>query len=91
MLYHMIIGALAVLAIGLLLNYAQKKNLALAWWHWLLTILGLVYTIFVLEVIYGFVAEGEPRAALVMGLITGIVAIIWGVLVARFIFAKKAV
>lgn len=91
MLFHLIVGIVATATFVLLMGYVQKSDMALQWWQWLLTILGYAYAVFVLEVIYGFVAEGEPKAALVMGLVTGIVAIVWGVLLGRFVFAKKAV
>lgn len=89
MLFHLIVGIVATATFVLLMNYVQNSGKAITWWQWLLTILGYAYTIFVLEVIYGFIAEGEPQAGLVMGLVTGIVAVIWGVLLARLVFAKK--
>ena len=89
MLIHLLIGALAMAAFFLLINYARKQELGLKWWGWLLTLLGILYGIFVLELIVGFVGEGAPQAALVMGLITGIFAVIWGVLLGRFIFSKS--
>ena len=46
------------------------------------------YAVFNLELIVGFFSEGAPQAALVMGGMTGIVAIVWGVLLKRFVFAK---
>jgi len=49
----------------------------------------LFYAVFVLEVIVGFLGEGAPQAALVMGLLTGIIAIVWGVLLKRFVFVNK--
>jgi len=36
----------------------------------------------------GFLGEGAPQAALVMGLVTGIFAVIWAVLLGRFVFKK---
>lgn len=89
MLFHIIVGALAMLTLVLLMNHTKKSSLVITWWQWLLTVLGVGYSVFVLEAIYGFVMEGEPQAALVMGLITGIVAVIWGVLMTRFVFMKK--
>lgn len=89
MLFHLIVGIVATAAFVLLLNYVQNSRKAIEWWQWLLTVLGFGYAIFVLEVIYGFVEEGEPQAALVMGLVTGVIAVIWGVLLGRFVFAKK--
>jgi len=87
---HFVFGLLAAIGFFLLFGYAQKKGFLISWWQWLLTTLGILYAVFVAEVIYGFLAESEPRAALVMGLLTGIVAIIWGVLLRRFVFMKAA-
>lgn len=90
MLFHILVGIAAAVGFVLLLNHVQKAGLAIQWWQWLLTVLGFAYAIFVLEVIFGFLDEGAGQAALVMGLITGIVAVIWGILLGRFVFVKKA-
>ena len=88
MIIHILIGALAMATLLLLVGYARKNELTLKWWHWLLTGLGIIYAIFVLELIVGFLGEGAPQAALVMGGMTGIVGVIWGVLLKRFVFVK---
>lgn len=36
--------------------------------------------------IAGFLAEGVPQAALVMGVILGLVAVTWAILLGRFVF-----
>jgi len=64
--------------------------MCLTLWQWILTILGFLYATFVFELINSFLSEGAPRAALVMGIITGFVAVVWGVLLGRFVFFKKA-
>jgi hypothetical protein len=87
MLFHLILGAAAAVIFVLLF---QKFGKDLSVGSWILTVLALLYSVFVLEVIYGFAIEGVPRAALVMGLITGIIAVVWWVLLGRFAFAKKA-
>lgn len=88
MIAHLLIGALAMAGLLLLVDYTRKNDLHLKWWQWTLTILGLMYAIFVLELIIGFLSEGAPQAALVMGMVTGIVAVVWGVLLGRFVFQK---
>lgn len=85
---HLLIGGLAVGSLLWLRSYASKHDLRLRWYQWLVTILAVLYAVFVLELIIGFLAEGAPQAALVMGLVTGIVAVIWFVLLGRFVFAK---
>ena len=72
----------------MLMDYSRKKEMNINWWQWSLTVLGILYAVFVLEMIVGFLGESAPQAALVMGLVTGIVAVVWGVLLRRFIFKK---
>lgn len=86
---HLIIGALAVTVVWSLSKITVKRKLNLKIWQWILTLLCVLYGVFVLELIVGFIGEGQPRAALVMGLITGFPAIIWAVLLARFVFFIK--
>lgn len=88
MFVHLLIGALAIAVVFMLADFVKKNALSLRWWHWLLTVLGVIYTVFVLELVYGFLAEGAPQAALVMGLVTGIFAVIWAVLLRRFVFTQ---
>ncbi|MDJ0753625.1 MAG: hypothetical protein QNJ45_08925 [Ardenticatenaceae bacterium] len=88
MLIHLLIGALATAGLVLLIEYARKNQLRVKWWHWLLTVAGILYTVFVLELIVGFLGEDAPQAALVMGTITGFVAVVWGVLLRRFVFTR---
>ena len=88
MIVHLLIGALATAVLLFLVDYSRKNGMKLTWWQWLLTVLGVLYTVFVLELIVGFLGEGAPRAALVMGLVTSIIAVVWGVLLRRFVFAK---
>ena len=86
---HLMIGALSATGLLFLFDYVRKLNLNLKWWHWLLTVSGMLYTVLVIEMIIGFFAEGAPQAALVMGLAAGIIVVVWGVLLRRFVFIKK--
>ena len=86
---HLLIGAVIMAGFFLLFRKIQKHNMRLIWWQWILTILGFLYATFVFELINSFFSEGAPRAALVMGIITGFIAIVWGVLLGRFVFVKK--
>ena len=86
---HLLIGALAMAAMLLFVDVARRQKIAVRWWQWVLTSLGILYGVFVIELVAGFLAEGAGRAALVLGLITGIVAVIWGVLLRRFIFSSS--
>lgn len=88
---HLLIGALAMAGFLLLVDCARKNQLDLKWWSWLLTVFGIVFAVFDLEMIVGFLFEGAPQAALVMGGGTSIFAVIWGVLLYRFVFNKQGV
>jgi FtsH-binding integral membrane protein len=88
MIFHLAVGAIFGAVLAALIQDSRQNNRGLIWWEWLLTVLGLLYTVFVIETIYGFIAEGAPQAALVNGVIVGVIAVIWGVLVNRFIFNK---
>jgi hypothetical protein len=43
-------------------------------------VLNVIYFVFVLELFYGFVHEGASQAALVMGVLTALVGVVWAVL-----------
>jgi hypothetical protein len=85
---NLIIGAVVMAGFLLLVNYVRARRLRLAWWHWALIIAGFLYAVFVLEVIVGFLEEGSAQAAVVMGSILGFVAVVWGVLLGRFVIAR---
>ncbi len=85
---HIIIGIVITAGFLALVDYTRKHALRIVWWQWVLTVLGFAYTTFVLEMIASFLAEDAARAALVMGVIFGFIAVVWGVLLARFVFGK---
>jgi uncharacterized membrane protein YeiH len=87
---HFFVGVCATAVLWLLVTYVRRNELHLSWWRWVLTVSGFGYAVFVIEVIVAFLAEGEPRAALVMGILTGIFAVIWAVLLGRFVFNRAA-
>lgn len=87
---HLIIGSILTALFIFLILHARKKQLRITWWQWMLTLLGLLYAGFVLEVIVSFLEEGAAKAALVMGLALGFIAIVWAVLLGRFVFARKS-
>jgi len=84
-----IVGALLMAILLILVDFTRRKKLQILWWQWLITILGFIYTGFVLQMIISFLSEGSPQAALIMGLIFGFIAVIWGVLLGRFVFLTK--
>jgi len=87
---HLVIGAVAMLGFLAVANFVRVRKVSVVWWKWVLTVLSFLYAVFVLEMIASFLQEGAPRAALVLGVILGFIAVVWGVLLARFVFARKA-
>ena len=87
---HFFVGVAATAVLWLLAAHVRRNELHLGWWRWGLTVLGLGFAVFVVEVVVGFLGEGEPRAALVMGVLLGIVAVAWAVLLGRFVFKREA-
>jgi hypothetical protein len=87
---HIMIGALMMLGFILLVNNVRRRGLSISWWQWGLTVLAFVYGVFVCEMVVSFLQEGAERAALVMGVILGFVAVVWAVLLARFVFTRRS-
>ena len=84
----LMIGAVSMAGFLLFFNHIRESKLTLSWWHWVLVVLGFLYAVFVLEVIVSFLEEGSIQAALVIGTLLGFGAIVWGVLVGRFVVAR---
>ena len=87
---HLIIGAVCMAGLLLLIDYSRKRTLELTWWQWGVTLLGFLYAVFVFEVIVSFLQEDLARGALVMGTLLGFIGVVWGVLLARFVFTPGA-
>jgi len=85
---HLLIGGLFVAALWAIVAAARNKKVSLG--GWLLTILGLIYAAFVAEVIASLILEDSGQAALVIGGAMALIAVIWGVLMGRLVFAKAA-
>ena len=86
---HILIGAVISACMLLLIGLTRKRKLQVKWWQWFLTVACFIYIVFVLVVIVSFLEEGTAKGALVMGTIFGFIAIIWGFLLGRAIFAGK--
>ena len=85
---ELIIGAGAATAFLVLLRLVRTRGLSVTWWQWGLTVSGLLYTVLVLEVVVSFMREGTPKGAAVMGTLMGFVAVVWAVLLGRFVFRR---
>ena len=83
------VGAIAMAVMLLAVDYTRRHELGLKWWHWVLTVLAIVYATFTVLIIVGFLEEGAAQAALVMSLIMGLPGVIFGVLLVRFVFSSK--
>ena len=86
---ELIVGAVATTGLLLVMQFARRHRLTVAWWQWGLTVLGFLYSIFVLEVVVALLREGSLKGAMVMGTILGFAAVVWGALLARFVFIRR--
>ena len=83
---ELFIGAAAAMGLFLLVSMARSRAIPVRWWQWVLTLLCLMYTVFVAEIIIGFLREGTPKGAVVTGTLLGFPAAVWAVLLGRFVF-----
>jgi hypothetical protein len=83
---ELFIGAAVALTAVFLVWHVRTRSSPITWWQWLITALGLLYAVFVAEVVVAFIKEGSLKGAVVMGTLLGFVAVVWGVLLARFVF-----
>ena len=85
---NLLIGAGAMATVMLVAGYARRHKLELGWLQWLPTLLAIMYATFVVLLVVGFLEEGAVQAALVMSLIMGVPAVIFGVLLFRFVYGR---
>lgn len=86
---ELFVGAVVAAGLYAVTQFASSRKLRVRWWQWTLTALGFIYLVFVLEVIVSFLREGSPKAAMVNGAILGFIAVVWAVLLGRFVFTKR--
>ena len=85
---ELFIGAVATMGLFLLVWMARSRAIPVRWWQWVLTVLCLIYAVFVVEIIIGFLREGTPKGAVVTGTLLGFPAVVWAVLLGRFVFGR---
>jgi uncharacterized membrane protein len=83
---NLIVGACVAAVMFFAIDHARRNALSVSWWKWLLTVLAIIYAVFVVLLGVGFLQEGATQAALVMSLILGIPAVVFAVLLVRFVF-----
>jgi uncharacterized membrane protein len=86
---EIMVGMLIIIALAWIIIYVRNKKLMLQKGGWILISLALLYSLFVTELVISFMKEGTPQAALVMGGIFGFIAIIFWVLIKRFLLTEK--
>lgn len=94
---HLLLGAGLASTIFLLVRFARQGEVSAPIWGWVLAGAGLLYAAVVVEVIAAFVDEGVTylapgsyQAAAVTGGLLALIAAIWGVLLARFVFVRSS-
>ena len=87
---NVIVGALAMASLWAAASYSRNHDLSLGVGKWILTVLVILYWVFVSLVGIGFLQEGAVQAALVMSLIMVVPGVIFVVLLRRFIFVSQS-
>jgi len=88
-MFSILIGAVTISGVFLTIDYARRKKIKVTVLQWIITLFAFSYLAFVLLVIASFIQEKALQAALVMGFFFGFFAVVWFVLLYRFIFIKK--
>ena len=83
---NLLVGALAMATLLLGVDYARQQKICVGWWQRLLAVLAVIYSTFVVLLVIEFLKEGATQAALIMSLIMGVPAVIFVVLLVRFVF-----
>lgn len=93
---HLLVGAGVASVVFLLVRLARQGEVRAPILGWILAGAGLLYAALVVEVIAVFVDEGVTylapgsyQAAAVSGGLMALIAAIWGVLLARFVFVRS--
>lgn len=88
MLYF-VLGVVAASAAFLFAGYVRRRQIKVRWWGLLLSSFWLVYTLFVLAMVFTLIEESAGRAALVSFIIFGFVSVVTAVLLFRFILLPE--
>ncbi len=86
---NLIMGILLASGFMYLMSLKNKRGINLSFVNWMSIIFAFGYAIFVFELVLAFVEEGTFKGAAVMGAVFGFIAVVWAVLIYRFIFVKK--
>ena len=74
----------------LVVGFARRRKLRVAWWGWVLTVIGFGYLTFIAMAILAFIREKQYQAVLPIGAIMGFPALILAVFLYRFAFNRTA-
>ena len=91
MIIDILIGAVAIWLGLFLVDYTRMTEINVHWWQWALTVGGIIFAIITFEAILGLLEEGLPQGALVIGSLMGIIVVVWGVLLRRFVFKASSI
>lgn len=78
-LFWFIEGIFAFFVVLGLKTWAEDRSIPMPWWKWVLSMLWLGLAGFTLAFVGTSLGEGEPHAALMGGIIFGVVSVILGV------------
>jgi hypothetical protein len=78
-LFWFIEGVLACLAAAGIKVWMEDRGVPMPWWKWVLTVLWFCLAGFTVALVGTSLGEGEPRAALMGGIVFGVLTVIVGV------------
>lgn len=82
-----VIGAVVMAICARFIVLANRRDTPLGWWRWGNAVVAFVFLAFVLRMTAGFLAEGSPQAAIVMGTSLGAASAVW--IAAVFLGARR--
>ena len=82
-------GVLAVLVVIGLKTWAEDKGVPMSYWKWILFVVWVLFFGFTLAFIGTSLGEGEPHAAVIGGIVFGLISIISGVGLWRLVLTGK--
>ncbi len=83
------LGGLITSGFILFYSHTRKNGMKISIFQWMIIIAAFVYLSFVSATVVEFVEEGTFKGAAVIGCIMGFAAVIWGILINRFILTKS--
>jgi hypothetical protein len=90
-LFWFVEGVLACLAVIAIRLWTEDRRIPMPWWKWIVTALWFCLAGFTVAMVGTSLGEGESRAALMGGIIFGVLTVITGVAFWRLLGYSRSV